>query len=227
MKHNYSNNPNIYYSQNNEDKYIYEKYFKHINIKNGIYFEAGALNGVHDSNTKFFEDTLQWTGILVEPNPYQFSLLEKSRKNNILINNVISNISDTLEFHYSEKFNAPISGLAITLPKSHYDDYFSKIEMKSAYFTPISLNEIIEKNNIKHIHFFSLDVEGHEYNVLLSYNFSIPIYLMMIENLEKKNDCKDLLEKNGYLYVDKIGVNDIFIQTKYINIFFNKPFYYF
>ena len=58
------NNTNIklykYYSQCNEDIYLNEKIFK--NKKKGTYIELGALDGILYSNTKFFEDTLNWTG---------------------------------------------------------------------------------------------------------------------------------------------------------------------
>jgi hypothetical protein len=46
----------------------------------------GALNGFTYSNTKFYEDSLGWTGVLVEANPYTFVELVYNRPNNILMN---------------------------------------------------------------------------------------------------------------------------------------------
>jgi len=40
--------------------------------KRGFFIEAGAYDGVDYSNTLYFEKTLGWTGILVEPNPFAF-----------------------------------------------------------------------------------------------------------------------------------------------------------
>jgi len=37
------------------------------------------------------------------------------------------------------------------------------------------LLKIINRTEIKHIDLFSLDVEGHEYEVLMSFNFDIEI----------------------------------------------------
>jgi hypothetical protein len=35
----------------------------------GTFVELGALDGVLFSNTKFYEDTLGWTGVLIEAQP--------------------------------------------------------------------------------------------------------------------------------------------------------------
>ena len=55
------------------------KLFK--NKKNGFFIEAGAYDGEIYSNTLKFEMDLNWTGLLVEPNPDVFeALLTKNRK---------------------------------------------------------------------------------------------------------------------------------------------------
>ena len=55
------------------------KLFK--NKKNGFFIEAGAYDGEVYSNTLNFEMSLNWTGLLVEPNPDAFEeLLTKNRK---------------------------------------------------------------------------------------------------------------------------------------------------
>ena len=55
------------------------KLFK--NKKNGFFIEAGAYDGEKYSNTLLFETTLNWNGILIEPNPKYFEdLLNKNRK---------------------------------------------------------------------------------------------------------------------------------------------------
>ena len=42
---------------------------------NGFYIEAGAWDGVHLSNSLFFERERNWTGILIEPNRVAFRYL--------------------------------------------------------------------------------------------------------------------------------------------------------
>lgn len=51
------------------------------NKRNGIFLEVGALDGEIRSNTLYFERFLNWTGLLIEPDPINFSqLLKKNRR---------------------------------------------------------------------------------------------------------------------------------------------------
>ena len=74
----------MYYSQWGEDEFLNNNYFH--NMTNGAYIELGALNGVLYSNTKFFQDKLNWNGILIEPHPHAFDILKQCRPNNCLFN---------------------------------------------------------------------------------------------------------------------------------------------
>ena len=54
---------------------INEEIFKN-RIKDGFFIEAGAFDGETFSNTLFFELKKNWTGLLVEPNPDAFEILQ-------------------------------------------------------------------------------------------------------------------------------------------------------
>lgn len=88
----------MFYSQCGEDQFLNENFFK--NKMNGVYVELGALDGILYSNTKFFEDTLNWSGVLIEPHPNKFDFLKKNRPNNFLFNNLISCNNESLNFRY-------------------------------------------------------------------------------------------------------------------------------
>lgn len=198
-----------YYSQSKEDIYLNTNYFK--DKKNGTYVELGAVDGVLYSNTKFFQDTLNWKGILIEPSPNMFSLLKKNRPNDLVFNEIVSSYTSELEFKVSEEHPA-VSTLAVSqLKKWNFG------HTKSIYIKPRTLTSIIKSTHISYIDLLSLDVEGHEYEVLQSWDFSVPIYLILIEQLEANKDknklCREILENNGYRYVESIpGDNDIYIN---------------
>ncbi len=50
---------------------------KYLNFKDGFYIECGANDGVNQSNTWYFEKSLNWKRILIEPNKKSFSELKK------------------------------------------------------------------------------------------------------------------------------------------------------
>ena len=163
------------YSQYGEDQFLNEKYF--LNMRNGTYIELGALDGVKYSNTKFFEDTLGWTGILIEPHKLEFESLQKNRPNNFLFNSLVS----------SEFYN---------------NNRLQQLEQTTIVSQPQSLSEIVRSTNLKHIDLLSLDIDSHEYDVLSSWDFSVPINLILINmlgvDLQRRQKCRELLTNNGY-----------------------------
>lgn len=206
----------MYFSQAGEDEFLNTNYFK--NKKNGIYIELGALDGVLYSNTKFFEDNLEWTGILIEPHPFKFESLKINRPNNYLFNNLVSNTEDEKIFRFFVDNYSGVSGVENTLPKEHFTGFYSTINepQDRMILKGKSLSEIVKNTNVKHIDLLSLDVEGHEYEVLQSWDFSIPIDVILIETLggsqcEKEELCRQLLLKNGYVFDTKYKHNEIFI----------------
>lgn len=207
----------MYYSQCQEDAFLNETIFK--NKKNGIYIELGALDGVLYSNTKFFEDTLNWTGILIEPHPDKFTTLTQNRPNNYLFNSLVSCHTDPLEFRYFVDGHAAVSGVENTLSRFHFDDFFdnsqwSMLPQNKMFITPRTLTDIIKETKLTHIDLMSLDVEGHEYEVLMSWNFSVPIDIILIETLgvepEKEESCREILIQHNYKFVTKWQHNEIY-----------------
>ena len=209
----------IYYSQCEEDMFLNNRYFN--NKRNGVYIELGALDGVGYSNTKFFEDQLGWTGILIEPHPIMFSFLKNSRPNNYLFNDLVSCHQEELKFRYFDYCYAPVSGVESTLTDHHFKDYFDNeanrpLPQNSIFLKPRYLTEIVKSTPFTHIDFLSLDVEGHELEVLQSWDFSIPIDIILIEMLEqdseKDKQCRKILIENGYKFDCKCAHNEVFIR---------------
>lgn len=210
----------MYYSQAEEDEFLNNNYFK--NKRCGTYIELGALDGVLYSNTKFFQDNLDWSGILIEPHPIKFNDLITNRPNNYLFNCLVSNITEDVVFRFFNDNYSGVSGIENTLPKEHFNAFFNTINepQSRTILKPKSLSEIVRNTNIKHIDLLSLDVEGHEYEVLLSWDFSIPIDVILIETLggsqlEKEELCRQLLFKNGYKFDTKYKHNEIYILNDF------------
>ena len=75
------------YSQFGE-KAIIDKLFT--KQRNGFFFEVGALDGQLFSNTLNLELELNWTGILVEPDPYSYKKLLNLKRNAYSMNVCLS-----------------------------------------------------------------------------------------------------------------------------------------
>lgn len=202
----------MFYSQQSEDKILYEKY---LNYRDGFFIELGAMDGVTFSNSLFFENELNWRGILIEPTT-QYNDLVKNRPNCINYNFAISTDEGQVEF----LGNYALGGIIKTMSQKHrtiwnLDKNWSPILVKS-----IPIHKLIS-NNIKKVDFFSIDVEGGEFEVLSTYNWEIDTYVILIEMADdniKNDNCRKLLLDKGFNFDGNIGFNEVWINRNYQHI---------
>jgi hypothetical protein len=205
-----NNNKNLafeYFSKNGEDKYIYEKYIKNSNIENPTYLELNVLDGVFESNTLFFEKYCGWKGILVEARIDAFNELVMNRPNNKLYNKLISVNNCELEYLYNKN-----KGRSYVLETIGFNNNISinEDEYKITKITPESLTNIIGDSGFQKIDFFSLNADGNEYNVLLSYDWSIQINTILVKKNKIINKIHELLLSKNYILIDNIGNNSFY-----------------
>ena len=181
----------------------------------------GALDGVMYSNTKFFEETLGWRGVLVVGNPLVFPNLALNRPNNILMNAVCSDQKKPLSFNVCANVPA-VCSLEMTKPEKFDNEYYRHSQMLKINSIPVSLDTILENSGIERIDLCVIDVEGHEVNVLNSFSFKVPVVMFMIEFLDDKSKNDEVLKimiKNNYSFKGKVAHNGIFIHNDYLKYF--------
>lgn len=205
-----------FYSQLGEDKYIYEKYFK--DKHTGVFLELGAMDGVVYSNTKFFEDTLHWSGVLIEPHPGMFRTLQANRPSSKCYNCAVSNEDADITMLVNPYCPA-VSSIektaygAFVYGKKGWHEHSYKINVKTR-----RLVDILNDAGVTHIDFFSLDVEGHEYEVLKTMNWSIPVHVLLIETFDddpNKENIRSFLTDKGFVYDGKCAHNEIWVNRTY------------
>jgi hypothetical protein len=125
-------------------------------------------------------------------------------------------------FHiYNFLQNNVYNKVLITDVKDVYfnNEHYRSLQQDKIVIKPKTLTEIIQSTYITHIDFLSLDVEGHEYEVLQSWDFSIPIDIILIEMLavepNKDQLCRDILIKNNYQFISICGCNEIYAHPNY------------
>jgi FkbM family methyltransferase len=172
---------------------------KFIDYKNGFFIEAGGFDGLFQSNSLFYEQELNWKGILIEPNFQSYLKCLKNRPNSIVVNSAL------VDKEYSEKHshvliennNGPMS-------RSFCNNFFNRyLRGNVAYTNTTTLTKLLNHFNINYIDLLSLDVEGNELNVLRGIDFDlINIKYISIEiwNWQKKNIFK-FLKNNGFICV--------------------------
>ncbi len=141
-------------------------FFAHLDMKNGFFLEAGASNGLWQSNSYYLENALGWNGILVEPNRTMFESCIENRKNpkNHFYNCALVSSDyphDIIKGYFNEKdyeniLMAQIDGVEQSQERNERWLY------KQSIFVPARTLDSIVKEVGKKIDFLSLDVEGYE-----------------------------------------------------------------
>lgn len=204
----------MFYSQFGEDKILFDIFHKKTT---GLCVEVGANNGIDDSTTFFFE-SIGWKCILVEPNP---SLCQKIRtvRNALLFECAASNQSDVRTLYVVE--GAERSDGMSTI--SADEEVHHNIERHGFVSKPVSvrtmtLDEILMEANITgDVDFISIDVEGHEYEVLEGFSLEKwrPSVMLVEDNSNFENTVvSKYVKKFGYVRFMRTGVNDWYAHKR-------------
>lgn len=184
----------------------------------GFFVEAGANDGIRQSNTYFLEKRRGWTGLLVEPIPRLASKCRTNRKNSIVEECVLvapENMGQEIELVDLDLMTAVVEGFSdvsemlkrISLAEQVQNIKSNKISVKSS-----SLNSLLELHQRYKIDLLSLDVEGFELEVLKGLDtkrFSVSVILIETTNL----DLVQLALGNDYFLAQQFSHHDyLFIK---------------
>jgi len=186
--------------------------------KEGFYIDVGAHQPKRFSNTFLFYKR-GWRGINIEARPGSKKIFDKIRPHDINVEVPISSENKILKYYM---FNEPaLNGFSeeMSNSKNGLKDYkiIKEIDLQTK-----TLKEVLDSNVMKdqHIDFMTIDVEGLDYDVLLSNDWvKYKPSIILIEdnefdlhNMEKSKVYNYLIQK-GYSLIVKI-FNTLFFELK-------------
>jgi len=153
------------------------------------------------------------TLILVEPVPFLFEQLKHNYKNKyanneniFFINKAVSNFIGEIEMTIPSekndfsKFPFWVSQLGSVNPNhilGHNNSIVKNLIIEKIMVKTTTINEIVKEYNITQIELLHTDTEGHDYEILMNYNFEIkPKYIMFEHN------HMDGLRRVGLKYIE-------------------------
>jgi FkbM family methyltransferase len=190
----------ISFSQGGEDV-ILEHLFK--NKKTGIFIDVGCNHPIESNNT-FYLYKKGWKGLNIDGNIKLINLYSKFRPNDISLCKIVSDTEKIVTYYVSK------SNKVSTIDEKFYQENNNSFEYNSGDFVnspTFRLDNILLNTNIDtgNIDLLTIDVEGHDINVLFSINLiKIRPKVICIEDHEIKLDdlhCSEIykyLIKNGY-----------------------------
>jgi FkbM family methyltransferase len=172
----------------------------------GYFVEDGANHPTHGSQTWHLEQ-IGWTGVLVEPQPDLAAFLVTSRKARVFANACSSpdNAGQSLPLH--------IDGARSALDR---DRMAPGAEAAYVIVVPTrTLDSILEEAGAPvPVDLLSIDVEGHEVEVLRGFDFHRwqPL-LILIEDHVNNLQTHRYLKRSGYRLIRRLGHNGWYVPA--------------
>ena len=204
-----------YYSQFDQDKWLHQNIFP--NKTKGYFVDIGAYDGVHCSNTKFFEDQ-GWSGVCVEPLPRVFKTLQKNRTC-LCKQGVISHFKENeVEFCDIDGYCEMLSGVVANYSEEHKrrivsEEHInggstrSKIKVKNLTFSDITNNTEID--------LLDIDTEGGELDILKNIDFNkYKTFCILVENNYNDGSLNSFLASKNFRLKHSLVCDQVYINNK-------------
>lgn len=188
-----------YHSQYMEDEIIFNAFFGLVPKCDGVVVEMGGFDGKTFSNSWFFQYAVNWRALLVEAFPGNYEKMVVNRPDAI---NVFGAICPEDSVAFQPAISAATGGVLKDMSESHKQQ-FADGSAAVLDVPCMMLSELFQKNGIRHVDLFFLDVEGGELTVLETFDWSIRIDIFVVEMdarvPEKDEAVRQLLYKRGYV----------------------------
>lgn len=186
-------------------------------ITEGFYVDVGANHPTRHSVTKKFYDK-GWRGINIEPNPRLYKLLAEARPKDTNLNLGVSDKKGTLELRLYHSRDG-LEGLSTFSAQVKTDNEKSLTADNSKYSdirVPVkTLASILSENKVKQIDFMKVDVEGLEYEVLISNDWArFRPTIICVEANHIIHDWHGILKKEKYTLLYSDGLNEYFVVNE-------------
>jgi FkbM family methyltransferase len=188
-------------------------------MRGGVFVEAGANDGLAQSNTLFFERHRGWTGLLIEPIPELAAQCRRNRPRCVVENVALVPFgfaTPTIEMQYCNLMSVVRGSFPSAEEETAHVARGSKIQGIATYSirVPVApLSVILDRNGYTHVDLLSLDVEGFELRVLQGIDFERHRPIHMLIEARFRNSIEEFL---GQLYepVAELSHHDVLYRCR-------------
>lgn len=192
-------------------------FFKTPSKYNGTFLEVGAADGVRSSNTLFFEESLGWSGLLVEGATENFLQLfaDTRRRRSIKTFSAICTGRGYTKF----VGDGLAAGAVEDMTRNHIESYARHFKSLRLYDVPCdTLGALVRRAKLPRIiDLASVDIEGGEMRALETFDWAAhDVRVLVLEPgrscfRRSENVCATLLRKHGMCLVARRAVNEFWV----------------
>jgi FkbM family methyltransferase len=169
----------------------------YIDFRKGFFIEAGANNGVEQSNTMYFEKYLGWKGLLIEPIPELAERCRANRPSSIVVNAALVPFFYKelhVKMRYCNLMSVVKGGMKSLEEEDNHVQIGCEVQHINTYEVEVparTLTAILDEYRIRNVDFFSLDVEGYELRALqgLDLDRYHPTYMLIEARYREEIDA--------------------------------------
>ncbi len=163
------------------------KLAKHLDFDRGIFVEAGANDGIRQSNTMYFETVRGWRGLLVEAIPDLYQQCRRHRPQAKVIWGALAapeQVPGSVTLRYAGLMSLVRGGMHSSEEEDAHIDAGCEVQKLDTYEVEapcITLSAALDEAGISHVDLLSLDVEGFEDQALSGLDLSRhrPSYILV------------------------------------------------
>jgi FkbM family methyltransferase len=205
------------YSQHGDDVIVFQ-IFKQLGMDKPSYLDVGANDPLYLSNTAIFTK-LGSRGINIEANPALINNFYEQRPNDINLNIGVGTKKGILPFYMFDE-SSGCNTFSLKEAK-HFEESFPELKIIKTIELPVTtLTDIINEHwNGKYPDFIDIDIEGLDYEVLKSCDFSGETPYVILVEIDKADvsEMNEMLAEKGFVPYCRMISNMIYVRKNIRN----------
>ena len=190
----------------------------YLDFQEGFFIEAGANDGITQSNTYYLGRRQGWHGVLIEPVPMLYELCKKFRPDAQVFNCALGSTDGSeAELIYSDLMTITVGSRPNRNEElAHIQQNALRTLREGAYQIRVpmrTLSSVLDEISITTVDFFSLDVEGFETSVLRGIDFDRFYFRYILVETSNLDDVQDVL-RDQFVMIEQFTHHDYLFSNK-------------
>jgi len=195
------------------------KLARHLDFRCGTFIEAGANDGLNQSNTYWFEHFRDWRGLLIEGVPDKAAECRRNRPRARVVNSALVG-NDEVKFITMKTANL-MAYVVGSFGKSEEETTHLETAKRVQSLTSVEdiqvpatrLSAILDEQGMDAVDLFSLDVEGYELEVLKGLDLKRHRPRFILVETKNIDGVLEVLDRQ-YTVVEQMSFHDYFLKAK-------------